>query len=104
LTKASQEEVIRKTEAKIEKMQQGHRVEVLSNKIEAYDEMEKDAVLDYEAILFELQHCEERYKLLESTHVCLKRQFHALFTEITSLQDKRGVLNELLSIVLEIRF
>jgi len=42
-TKASQEGVLRKTKAKVEKLRQGHEVEVSYNKIEAYDEMVKDA-------------------------------------------------------------
>jgi len=70
-------------------------VEVLSNKIEAYDEMVKDIILEYKTVLFELQHCEEKYKLLESIHVCLKRQFHALSTQITCL--KKGEIGYLLN-------
>jgi len=48
--------------------------------------MVKDAILDYEAVLFELQHYEERYKLLESTQVYLKQQLHALSIQITCLK------------------
>jgi len=56
-------------EAKVVKLQikHGHGVEIASNKVATYNEMVKDGVSDYEAVILELQHYEERYKLLENT-------------------------------------
>ena len=72
-TKASQEEgVLWRTEAKVLKLQKvhaeaqnEHSAAVPSNKAEAYHEMVRDAMVDYNVAVLELNQCTPQYKELE---------------------------------------
>jgi hypothetical protein len=89
-SKASQEEgVLKKTKAKVLQLEhEAEYVEVASNKLEAYNEMVKDALMDYDAVALELEQCKLRYEDLEVREKCLKRQFDALSSQIATM--KRG--------------
>jgi len=80
--------VLRRIEAKVLKLQteHGHEGEASTNKVEVYDEMVKDALLDYEVVLLELKLYNSRYELLESSQAYLKRQFDALSLQVTCLR------------------
>lgn len=95
-TKVAQEEgVLRRTEAKVAKLQKVnenqddvHDVEVASKKEEAYHEMVRDATVDYEAASLELKECSLGYENLQTRQTCLRRQFDALQFQLAHM--KRG--------------
>ena len=102
-TKASQEEgVLRRTEAKVLKLQKvhaeaqnEHSAAVPSNKAEAYHEMVRDAMVDYNVAVLELNQCTLQYKELEIRQMCLRTQFDALSSQVAHM--RRGEVGVSLS-------
>lgn len=92
---AHEEGVMRRTEAKVAKFKemladpdQAYKVHDGSGKNEAYHEMVRDAKIDYEAAVMELQQCSKTSERLQSKQTCLTRQFDALTLQLAHL--KRG--------------
>ena len=96
-TVSQEEEVLRRTEEKVARMQKVHGVhdeqlvqdvQKNSKKEEVYQEMLNDAKMDYEGAVLELKVCTVRYEELLATQACLRRQFDALMFQLTHM--KRG--------------